>query len=112
MARCFGLPLLIVARSRLGTLNHTLLTLEVARTRGLGVAGVIISQMARPDRPSPGSPWSTIEQDNIGTIQRLGSVPILGAIPYLPALEDRDPVTMYDQAESYILWDQLLGYVS
>jgi dethiobiotin synthetase len=111
MARCFGLPLLVVARSGLGTLNHTLLTLEVARTRGLGVAGVIINQTAHPDHRSPGSPWSTIEQDNIGTIRRLGSVPILGAIPYLPALEDRDPVTMYDQAESYINWDQVIHVI-
>ena len=37
------LPLLVVARASLGTINHTLLTLEVARERGLEVAGVVIS---------------------------------------------------------------------
>jgi dethiobiotin synthetase len=38
-----GLPLLVAARARLGTINHTLLTLEVAATRGACVAGVVIS---------------------------------------------------------------------
>jgi dethiobiotin synthetase len=38
-----GLPLILVARARLGTLNHTLLTLEAARARQLPVLGVAIS---------------------------------------------------------------------
>ena len=111
MAGSFGLPLLVVARSGLGTLNHTLLTLEVARTRGLDVAGVIINQTAQPDHSSQGTPWTTIEQDNIATIRRLGLVPILGAIPYLTSLEHGDPVDNYDQVESYINWDQVLTFV-
>jgi dethiobiotin synthetase len=43
LARELGLALLVVARSRLGTINHTLLTLEAARGRGLGMAGVVAS---------------------------------------------------------------------
>lgn len=43
LARDLALPLLVVARARLGTLNHTHLTLEAARARGLRVAGVVIS---------------------------------------------------------------------
>ncbi len=42
-AQSLGLPLVIVARTRLGTINHTRLTLEVAQTRGLEVAGVVLS---------------------------------------------------------------------
>ena len=38
-----ALPLLVVARAALGTINHTRLTLEAARARGLRVAGVVIS---------------------------------------------------------------------
>lgn len=38
-----GLPILVVARSGLGTINHSLLTLEAMRRRGLPVAGVIMS---------------------------------------------------------------------
>ena len=38
-----GLPVVVVARAALGTINHTLLTLEVAAARGLAVAGVVVS---------------------------------------------------------------------
>ena len=43
LARELELPLLVVARAALGTINHTLLTLEVAVARGLSVVGVVIS---------------------------------------------------------------------
>ncbi len=39
-----GYPLLVVARAGLGTINHTLLTVEAARSRGLTVAGVILNE--------------------------------------------------------------------
>jgi dethiobiotin synthetase len=50
LARQLGLPLLIVARARLGTLNHTLLTVEAAAARGLRVLGVAISH-TEPELP-------------------------------------------------------------
>ncbi|MFH1739301.1 MAG: dethiobiotin synthase [bacterium] len=106
MARCFGLPIVVVARSSLGTLNHTLLTLEAARSRGLDIAGVIFSQTERPQKPD--EPWSMIERDNMATIQRLGSAEILGAIPYLSGLNDEDPVAVYEQPEKYIDWDKVV----
>jgi dethiobiotin synthetase len=43
LARRLALPLIVVARARLGTLNHSLLTLEAAAARGLRVAGVAFS---------------------------------------------------------------------
>lgn len=49
LAQALGLPLLIVARAGLGTLNHTLLTLEAARRRGLRVAGVVLNQKVSAD---------------------------------------------------------------
>jgi len=39
----FGLPLVIVGRSALGTINHTLLTLEAAQARNLAVAGIVLN---------------------------------------------------------------------
>ena len=39
-----GFPLLVVARRELGAINHTLLTLEAARHRGLTVAGIIVNE--------------------------------------------------------------------
>jgi dethiobiotin synthetase len=43
LAARLGLPLVVVARAALGTINHTRLTLEAARARGLEVAGVVVS---------------------------------------------------------------------
>ncbi len=43
LAAEFGLPLVIVGRSALGTINHTLLTLEAARARNLDVAGIVLN---------------------------------------------------------------------
>lgn len=45
LAAQFGFPLLIVARLGLGTINHTLLTVEVARMRGLLLAGIIFNEL-------------------------------------------------------------------
>jgi len=48
LAAELGLPLLVVARGRLGTINHTRLTLEAAHTRGLALAGVVICHSDGP----------------------------------------------------------------
>ena len=63
-----GLPLLLVARPGLGTINHTLLTLAHARSRGLHVAAVIINRW--PD------PAETMERSNRATIERLGEIEV------------------------------------
>jgi dethiobiotin synthetase len=65
-----ALPLLVAARTGLGTINHTLLTLEAARAAGLTVAGVVLTPW--PDTPEP------IELSNRTTIERLGGAPVAG----------------------------------
>jgi dethiobiotin synthetase len=62
------LPLVIAARPGLGTINHTLLTLEAARSAGLIVAGVVMT-------PWPAVP-SAMERDNRETIARIGRVEV------------------------------------
>ncbi|HEX7290165.1 MAG TPA: dethiobiotin synthase [Conexibacter sp.] len=69
------LPLVVVASPGLGTINHTLLTLEAARAAGLRVAGVVLTPW--PDTPT------AMEQDNRATIARLGDVDV-AALPRLP----------------------------
>jgi dethiobiotin synthetase len=49
LALRFQLPLLIVARLGLGTINHTLLTVEAAQRRGLSIAGVILNETQRTE---------------------------------------------------------------
>jgi dethiobiotin synthetase len=63
-----GLPLLIVARPGLGTINHTLLSLEAAHAANLDVAAVVLS-------PWPEEPGD-MERSNLETIARLGRVPV------------------------------------
>jgi dethiobiotin synthetase len=63
-----GLPLLIVARPGLGTINHSLLSLEAARRGGLDVAGVVLTPW--PEKPTE------LERSNLETIARLGRVPV------------------------------------
>jgi dethiobiotin synthetase len=63
-----GLPLLIVARPGLGTINHSLLSLEAARAANLDVAGVVLT-------PWPEEPGD-VERSNLETISRLGRIPV------------------------------------
>jgi dethiobiotin synthetase len=77
LARDLGLPLVIAARTGLGTINHTLLTVEAARSAGLRVAGVVLTPW--PDRPQP------IEESNRATIECLGAVAVSGLPPASPA---------------------------
>jgi dethiobiotin synthetase len=71
-----GLPVLIVARTGLGTINHTLLTIEAARAAGLSVAGVVMTPW--PATPEP------IELSNRATVERLGGAPVSGLPPTDP----------------------------
>lgn len=69
----WGAPVVLVARTGLGTINHTLLSLAALRTRGCHVAGVIFSGDEAAD-----------SQNIIAT---LGDVRVLGRLPYLSAVD-------------------------
>lgn len=75
LARELGLPLLVVARGRLGTVNHTRLTLEAAAARGLPVAGVVVSHGPMP--------LSSAESANLATLRRLLGPLLVGELPPL-----------------------------
>ena len=66
------LPALIVARSRLGTINHTLLTVSVLRARLIPVAGVVLT----------GEP----NADNRRSIETYGNIPVVAEMPHLSTL--------------------------
>jgi dethiobiotin synthetase len=71
-----GLPVVIAARTGLGTINHTLLTVEAARGAGLQVAGVVMT-------PWPEDPMA-IERSNRETVQRLTGIAVDGLAPIAP----------------------------
>lgn len=74
-----ALPVVIAASPGLGTINHTLLTIEVARAAGLRIAAVVLT-------PWPEAP-DRIEDSNRETIAALGDVDVLT----LPQLDLSDP---------------------
>ncbi len=75
-----GLPVVVVARTALGTINHTLLTIEALHRRSLLVAGVVM--IGRPNA------------DNRAAIERYGGAAVLGEMPSF------DPLT----AEQLAKW--------
>jgi dethiobiotin synthetase len=68
------IPTLLVARTGLSTLNHTLLSLEALRRREIPVLGVLLSDGPVEDE--------TIAADNHETIAELGRVAVIGRLPY------------------------------
>jgi dethiobiotin synthase len=67
-----AVPVLVVARTTLGTINHTLLTVDALKARKLHIVGVVMV-----GDPSP---------DNRTAIEQFGAVPVLGQMPRLEAL--------------------------
>ncbi len=76
LAADLGLPLVVVARPGLGTINQTMLTLSHALRAGLTVAGIVINYSTPPER-------SLAEATNPGMLSRLAGAPLLGTFPYI-----------------------------
>ena len=90
------LPVLVVARSSLGTINHTLTTLEALRSRGLSVAGIVMVG----DR----------NHENRCAIERYGGVGVLGEMPRFDQLTAEALVRWatndFDPDETLLEWIQ------
>jgi dethiobiotin synthetase len=80
-AQDLGLPVVVAASPGLGTINHTLLTIQAVRGAGLEVAAVVLT-------PWPSAPSAT-ERSNLETIERIGSV----AVETLPRLDLANPAS-------------------
>ena len=80
------LPILLVARAGLGTLNHVLLSLACARQMQLPVAGIVLNQHEPPSRSRVSS---LIVRTNRESLARLAGVPVSGPLPFRPRLNAR-----------------------
>ena len=69
----WGLPVVLVARSGLGTLNHTLLSLEALARRRIPVLGLVLNGEPHPDNPR--------------TLAELGGVPVLAELAPIEPLD-------------------------
>jgi dethiobiotin synthetase len=82
LARAMALPLVVVARPGLGTINHTLLTIHFARAAGLEVLGFLVNNYPL----NPG----LAERTSPGVIEQLAGVPLIGILPHLPNLDSEE----------------------
>lgn len=85
LAADLGLPLVVTARPGLGTINHTLLTVNIALKKGLDVAGVIINYPYRPLN-------DLAEKTNLTILPRILPVKVAGIFPYIEN-PDEDSIT-------------------
>ena len=78
LMKLLAYPVVLVTRFGLGTINHTLLSINALRAAGLDVIGVVFNRTEQPATES-----RFIEEDNPEAIARFGNVPVLGKIMYL-----------------------------
>jgi len=84
LIKLLALPLLIVSRPDLGTVNHTLLTCFAAKEIGLDVRGTVINNYPL----SPGTAEATAPH----LIDSLAGVPLLARLPAISAIDDKSRV--------------------
>ena len=87
LARILAFPVLVVARARLGTINHSLLTIEAIERDGLRVAGLVLSQRPEDDLNAAHSNQAQIQRRWSGPVVLLGQDPKVldDLIPARPA---------------------------
>ena len=87
----WGLPVLLVASSGLGTLNHTLLSMEALKRRNIDVLGLVLNGPPHPDNPR--------------TLVQMTGVPVLAELPTLSCL---DAAGLCEQWRASVLADRLM----
>lgn len=86
-------PILLVARSGLGTINHTLLSLEALHQRNLNVLGVIFNGPIHPDNPN--------------TIKEFGGVSVIAQLPFLSELTRKALFRQWQEQKLTLIFEKL-----
>lgn len=84
-AEMCGLPVLVVSRAHVGTLNHTFLTVHYAKSRGLDVVGIVANRLDQALQ-DPSTPT------NAKMMERMCGVPVLGVVPFKPEADTLEEV--------------------
>lgn len=92
MAAACGAAVIIVSRHYLGSINHTLLSVEAVRSRGIRLAGIIFVGDEHPETE--------------GSIRRFASAPVLGRIPWM---NDLSVTAIYEAARGIVSLAQVLA---
>ncbi len=73
-----GMDVILVARAGLGTINHTLLTVDYLRNRDISISGIVVN----------GYRDSMLCDDNIKMIKKMTGIPVLGVMPFVDKKSD------------------------
>ena len=111
LIRSLGLPVLVVARATLGTLNHTAMTIALLREANCRIAGVVLNEF-EPDTTTNGPNDPSMASNRLW-IPRMNDVPVLATVPRCPAHsiaphEGRIPPGVVD-AVGMTFWEDVLG---
>jgi dethiobiotin synthetase len=87
-----NIPAIIVARSALGTINHSLLTIEALRARNIPIAGVILN--------------GEIDEDNKKAIEFYGKINVLAQFPLLRSISKKDLLNIPLTQKLKLLFDK------
>ncbi len=85
MIRAMDIPVLLVARTGVGTINHTLLTVEYARSHGIDLRALIFN----------GFTGKSHEKDNIAVIKEMTGLPVLAVLNRIETIHSEDPNTLF-----------------
>ena len=82
-----GLETIVVTRSTLGTLNHTMMTIKTCQDYGIPVKGILVNNYDENGGPA--------EKNAPTTIHEITGVPILGVLPFIRDYDDMDEMISY-----------------
>lgn len=96
------LPILIVATTGLGTLNHTLLTVAFAQQFNIQIAGIVLNGLRQETA-------GLAEATNPVEIEKLTGVPVIGVVPYKKQLDTPQPdlTLLSDIMNQHVAWRKL-----
>jgi dethiobiotin synthetase len=75
-----SVPVILVAHTGVGTINHTVLSVMAMREAGITIAGIVLNRIKEEEQ--------IVEQDNKMMIEKLTNVPVIGMIPYIKNVEE------------------------
>jgi len=101
LAKEIGLPLVVVAKPGLGSINHVMLTVNYALKEGLQVAGIILNYSLPPEN-------SLAEETNPQLLKQICPVPLIGIFPYL---KNRDENVIEQTAEKNLDLEVIKKYL-
>ncbi|MCM0758395.1 dethiobiotin synthase [Sporomusa sphaeroides DSM 2875] len=98
------LPVILVVKPNLGTINHTVLAAEYARQRSIPLAGIIVNCWDE-------AAATVLERSNLAYIKLLTGLPVLGKFPSLAGIPSGQAsmVTLGKAAEQHLAIDHLIG---